>query len=220
VTALPEVGGYVDPNIEAIVALRLTLIVGAQGPLGADFLRPLTERGTKVYFPRTESIDEIAQMIVGVGERTQRAPEAADIVAKLRADIDALRARYANRSEPRVLLLYGVEPVVAAGPRSFADELLRLAHARNAVTDGGAYPTLDAEKVIGLDPDLILNASYGEPSAETLITRAHPIWGKLRAVRNGRALRVSSDTVLRPGPRIAAGLATLAAAIHDADGGA
>ena len=76
VKKLPEVGGYVDPNVEAILALRPDLVIGARGPAGRRIDDTLRSRGVDTYFPATESIADIFEMIRGVGARIDRASDA------------------------------------------------------------------------------------------------------------------------------------------------
>src|SRR5262245_30159616 len=52
--SLPAVGGYADPSIEAIVALRPTLVVGARGPAGPALEEALQARAIDTFFPETE----------------------------------------------------------------------------------------------------------------------------------------------------------------------
>ncbi|MGH7280002.1 MAG: helical backbone metal receptor, partial [Polyangiaceae bacterium] len=56
--ALPEVGGYTDPNFEAILALHPDLVIGARGPLGPPLEERLKSHGASTYFPETETLDE------------------------------------------------------------------------------------------------------------------------------------------------------------------
>jgi iron complex transport system substrate-binding protein len=112
------------------------------------------------------------------------------------------------------LLVFGLAPVVVAGPKSFADEMLRHAGAENAITEGAAYPTLGMERVLSLDPDVVLNAAVAESHGGERITPTSPGWGEMRAVKAGRVRALADEAVLRPGPRVGDGLATLARAIH------
>ena len=82
------------------------------------------------------------------------------------------------------------------------------------MTDGGAWPTLGFERVLELDPDVIVDASVVETGGATRITPQAPGWGGLRAVREGRVVPLADERVLRPGPRVAEGLAVLARALH------
>ena len=213
VKALPEVGGYVDPNLEAILALRPALVVGARGPSGTRVTDDLGARGVATYFPATESFAEIDAMIAGLGGRLGREKEATALVSSMHAREDAIEARYAGRPKPRVLLVFGVSPVVAAGPKTFADEMLSRAHATNAVADGTGYPTMGMEKVLALDPDFVVDAAWGEHGKEALRPDA-PGWGKLRAVQGGKVAHLDDESVLRPGPRVVEGVDALARAIH------
>lgn len=214
VKKLPEVGGYVDPNLEAIVALRPDLVLGARGPAGRRIDDTLRARGVATYFPPTESIADILAMVRGVGERLDRSAEAERVVARIQSRLDAIAAATKNVDHPRVLLLFGVEPIVAAGPKSFGDELLARAGARNAVTQGNAYPSLDVEAVVGLDPDVIVDAAVAEEHGGQRIAKDAGGWSRVRAVREDRVISLTDEAVLRPGPRVADGVATLARALH------
>lgn len=213
VAALPEVGGYVDPNLEAILALRPDLVTGARGPSGTTTVDALEARGVATYFPRTESLAEIDAMLAGLGERTGHAGEAAAVVRSIHADLDAVERGLADAPRPRVLFVFGVAPIVAAGPGSFPDEMIARAHATNAVTDGAGYPTIGIERVLALDPDVVVDAAWGE-RGKLAIAPGAAGWGKLRAVREGRVAHLEDEALLRPGPRVARGVERLARAVH------
>ena len=114
----------------------------------------------------------------------------------------------------RVLLVFGLQPISVAGPSSFAEEMIRRAGGTNVVTEGGGYPTMGVERVITLDPDVIVNAAIAEAHGNERISKDTPGWGHVRAVDGGHVVPVTDESVLRPGPRIGDGLATLARAIH------
>jgi iron complex transport system substrate-binding protein len=211
---LPTIGGYVDPSFEAILALRPGLVTGARGPAGAALSERLEARGIMTYLPRTESFPEIDAMLLGIGERTGKSAEAKAKVEALHARIDAVEKAVASRPRVRVLLVFGLEPLSVAGPASFADEMIRRAGGTNAVTEGGGYPTLGIERVMTLDPDVIVNAAMAEAHGNERLGPDTPGWARVRAVREKRVVAVSDESVLRPGPRVGDGLATLARALH------
>ena len=214
VTKLPEVGGYVDPNIEAILALKPDLVVGARGPAGRRIDDLLRSHGVATYFPPDDSVADILAMVRGMGERLGRAGDAERVGADIESRLADLAKRTSTLAHPRVLLLFGIQPIVAAGPKSFGDEILARAGARNAVTTGGTYPALDIEAVVGLDPDVIVDAAVAEEHGAQRISSAAAGWSRARAVRDGHVVSLANEVVLRPGPRIAEGVALLAHALH------
>lgn len=214
VLALPQVGGYVDPSLEAILAVRPTLVVGARGPTGTALTDKLEARSIATYFPRTESFAEISAMLIGLGERTGHADGARAAAAKVEARVAEVERAVSGLPRKRVLLVFGVDPLSVAGPASFPDEMIRRAGGENVVKDGGAYPTLGLERVVVLDPDVVVNAAMGEPQSAERIARDKPGWSSVRAVREGHVVRLADEELLRPGPRIGDGLAKLARAMH------
>lgn len=215
---LPAVGGYADPSIEAIVALSPTLVIGARGPAGPALEQALTTRGLATFFPETESFAQIEATLDELGRRLGASQGASDVIARIRAKKDAVAAAVQGLPRARVALLFDVAPVVAAGPGGFPDELLRLAGGENVITRGGAYPTINIEHLLALDPDLILDGITDTGSvlggAPPAIPRDGPGFRELRAVRSGNVRSIPTAIVLRPGPRIGEGLAILARAIH------
>ena len=212
VRALPDVGGYVDPNLEAIVALGPSLVLGARGPAGRAIADALTARGIDAYFPPADSLADIDAMIAGVGARLKRDAEARALIERMRAQRLRVVARVSAAPSVRALMLFGLQPIVAAGRSTFAGELLELAGATNVVIAEG-YPALDLEAV---DPDVIVDAAAADSHGAEPIARDAPGWRELRAVKLGRVIDVSDEAVLRPGPRVVDGLETLARALHPA----
>lgn len=215
VDTLPSVGGFSDPSMEAILALSPTLVVGAWGPAGPALEQTLQSHGLATYFPETESFAQIGEMLTGLGSRLGRGPEA--MVAANRVELSKKLVERATKDlpSPRAVMLFDTGPIVAAGPGGFADEMLRLARAENVITEGGQYPTIGLERLVALDPEVILDgatAGTGTPSA-ILAKRDLPGWKALRALASGRVATLSS-IVLRPGPRIGDGLKELARAVH------
>ena len=214
VEKLPQVGGYVDPSYEAILALKPDLVVGARGPAGAAIAERLEARGIATFFPQTETFAQIDEMILGIGQRTDRAAEAKAFVAKMDERIRAVETRIAGQPRPLVLLVFGLEPISVAGPGGFPDEMLRKAGATNVVKSGGTYPTLNIERVLTLDPDVVINAAMAERDSAQRMNAQAPGWSRVRAVREGRLVKIDDESILRPGPRIGEGVEILAKAIH------
>ena len=60
----------------------------------------------------------------------------------------------------------------------------------------------------------MINATMEPGAVGDGIAHDEPGWRELSAIREGRVVAIHDEAVLRPGPRIGDGLATLARAIH------
>jgi iron complex transport system substrate-binding protein len=210
---VPVVGGYTDADLEAILGQTPDLVVGAFGPSSARLTAQLDARGVRSWFPELTSCATIEAMIDGIGDRTANTATARGVVARMRSELDAVRDAVATLSPVRVLLVVSLSPIVVTGLASFLDELVGRARAVNVVTSGPPWQTLGAEQVVELHPDLVLDAT-ADPGGPGRVDRDAPGWRQVAAVREGHVAGVNDSRVLRPGPRVAAGLAVLARAIH------
>ncbi len=214
VKSLPSVGGYVDPSFEAILAARPDLVIGARGPSGRSIVDRLEARGIRTWFPTTETIAQIEEMIAGLADLLGVHDDGVRVVDALSARLRHIDARLAGVPRPRALLVFGLEPIVVAGLGSFPDEMMRWAGMVNAMTEGARYPTINVEAVITIDPDLVIEAAMVEGHREKRIRPDLPGWSVVRAVRDGHVEVIRDDAVLRPGPRVDEGVARLASIAH------
>ena len=211
---LPAVGGM-EPDVEAILALSPDLVVGPSGGWSSRLSTTLHARGIATWFPdEIQTLAGVDGLVTAHAARAGHPPAGRDVVASVDAAEAAIDRAVAAEPRRRVLLAVGVEPIVVAGPGGFADELLRRAGGDNVVTVGGAWPTLGFERVVEIDPDVMVDGSLASPSQASRIARDAPGWSGVRAVREGHVVVISDERVLRPGPRIAEGLAILARALH------
>lgn len=221
--ALPVVGGFADPSLEVIVSLSPTLVVGARGPSGKALADALAAQGVELLSPETESIAQIEAMLRALGDKLDRREGAARAVAAIEDRRREVAAIVAGKPKTRAVMLFDVSPIVAAGAGSFADELIREAGGENLVREGGAYPTLDIERLIALDPEVILDgagdSAMGEGGASrVLATRNSPGFRDVGAIKRGAVKQLTVATLLRPGPRVGDGLVMLARALHPEKG--
>jgi iron complex transport system substrate-binding protein len=215
---LPVVGGVIDPDLEAIVQLTPDLVVGGPGPAATALAGKLAPFGVATWFPELDSLDAIDRMIAEVGARTGHAGDAQRLVdgpEGVHARLASIDRALAGERAPRVLFVVDVSPVVATGPHDFVDELIHRARATNVLDAGGSWQTLGFERIVDLDPDVVVDASNANgPHGASAIDADAPGWIDVRAVREGHVVVLADARVLRPGPRIAEGLAVLARALH------
>jgi iron complex transport system substrate-binding protein len=214
VTKLPEVGG-IEPDLEAVLQLHPDLVVGPSGAWSTRFAQTLAGRGIATWFPEEiRTLAGVDAMVLSLGDRTGTRPGAERVVAAIHAREQQVDRAVAAAPHPRALLVVGLSPVVAAGPSSFAGDMLVRAGAASALTDAAPWPVLSFERLVELDPDVILDASGDGAAAPTRITKDAPGWSGVRAVREGHVVSLTDERVMRPGPRVADGLSVVAHALH------
>ncbi len=214
VRSLPRVGGFIDPNPEAILGLRPDLVLWATDGGAVVPMRRLAElaRRSSRPFPilalDVVSVADVLATPRAVGE-AMGAPEAGRrLSAELAAQVERVRQRSSGLPRRRVLFVVGREPLVVAGPGSFPDELLRIAGCENVVGGDRPWPVYPVEKAAAANPDLVVDAAAHEPVEGIQRLSAVP------AVRRGDVVRLSNDDVIRPGPRMIRGLEELLYALH------
>lgn len=210
VQALPQVGGGLDPNIERVVALRPDLVLMSVSSRAGDRLRAL---GLKVVALEPKTHADVQRVMLTVGQ-VLGVPDA----QKIWRAIDAAVMAAAQSLPPAARgtrVYFEVNPgPYAAGERSFIGETLQRLGARNIVPAAlGPFPKLNPEYVVRADPDLIM---VGQRSVDGLLQR--PGWQALRALRQQRLCVFTadeSDTLVRPGPRMAEGARLMARCLAD-----
>lgn len=214
----PKIGGFLDPSLEAVIALRPDLAVGVPNSNNRRVVERLGSLRIPVLLVEAHSLADVYRLLRVVGAAVGRRAAARELETSMRTRATRVRTRVRGVPRTRVLFAYGREPLVVAGPGSFADELLRLAGAVNVVHQGTArYPTWPLERVLAAQPEVIVEStgmgSAAAPSPAVLRAR----WSRYRslpAVRSGRIYWIDPQVVARPGPRLVAGLERLARLLY------
>lgn len=126
--------------------------------------------------------------------------------------------------QPRVLISISRDTtadhpaqLIIAGSAGFHRELVEMIGARNAYQGSVAFPMLSREKLIELNPDLIIDLvnteTWNKLGKQRLLSQWHS-YQELKAVSNQRVIIIHGDQHLIPGPRFPQTLQHFARAIH------
>ncbi len=213
VQALPKLGGGMDPNIEAIVALKPDLVLVAASSRSSTRLEVL---GLKVVALETKTHADVRRVLRVLGVLLAVPPDqGADrlwriIDSSVSAASQSLSAKAKNT---RVYFEVSRGPY-AAGESSFIGETLSRLGVKNVVPASlGPFPKLNPEFVVRANPDLIM---AGNRSMQAMTS--YPGWGSIKAVKNQRICSFSNeeaDVVVRPGPRMAEAARIMARCLGD-----
>ncbi|WP_029524507.1 ABC transporter substrate-binding protein [Polaromonas glacialis] len=198
---LPVVGGGLDPNIEAIVALKPDVVLLAVSARVSERLESL---GIKVLALEPKNHADVRRVLKKLGALLD-IPDAVG-ADRLWRVIDASVEAAAQSLSPqakntRVYFEVSRGPY-AAGEASFIGETLARLGVKNIIPAAlGPFPRINPEFVVRANPDLIM---AGNRSMQAMAS--YPGWSNIKAVKEQRICVYSaeeSDVVVRPGPRMA-----------------
>ncbi|HMC71325.1 MAG TPA: helical backbone metal receptor, partial [Mycobacteriales bacterium] len=201
VAKLPRVGGFVDPSVETIVALKPQLLVVQKAPGNRQAVEKIAELNVPVLALPLTSVSDVLDAIRELGTalgRSEKAREMIDAIESTRARMRELAKKDARH--PRVLMIYGFKPLVVAGQGGFADELLADLGAVNVAGKArSAYPVFSLERALALQADVVVDCSdVADGRDDTRALLKKPRW-----------VLMPSRALLQPGPSLGRGLEEL-----------
>lgn len=198
---LPQLGGGLDPNIEAIVALKPDVVLVASSTRAIAQLESL---GIKVLALEPKVHADIQRVLITLGLLLDIPAEQG--AKRVWREIDSAMSA-AEKSIPRkakgVRVYFEVNAApYAAGQESFIGETLTRLGAKNIIPKGlGPFPKINPEFVVRANPDVIMVSQQGVAAMGQ-----RPGWAALRAIREKHVCMFSSDEddiLVRAGPRMA-----------------
>ncbi|MBN8547735.1 MAG: ABC transporter substrate-binding protein [Deltaproteobacteria bacterium] len=221
--AKPRVGALLDPNFEAIVALRPTIVLGlSEFREKLPYLESLGLK-TETFEHRTlRGIDDSIRRIGALCGQPQQAGVMADDILRR---IEVVKARVKGRPEVRTMVVVGessgdgtLTSLFLSGTDGFYNEVLSLAGGRNVVTSKTlGISTISAEGVMHLNPDVVIEivlANGGQQLNHATIRQAWSDVPSVAAVKNNKIFIVDQDYVSVPGPRFVRVLEDFARYLH------
>lgn len=205
---LPRVGGYDQPDLEAIVALRPDLVVAWYSGTPPAVVRRLQALGLVVYQSQPNTLEDIPASIENLGRLAGSESAAQRSAADFRARLAHLSANYAKR--PGVPVFYQVwhRPLMTVGGSQIISEAIRLCGGNNLFADlPGLSPVISVEAVLAKNPEAIVASGMGRTDPVGLSEWQR--WPSLTANRRGNLFFVPADLMQRPTPRLLDGMATL-----------
>ena len=207
---LPQVGGGLDPNIEAIVALRPDVVLMATSSRAGDRLRAL---GIKVVALEPKTYADVQRVMLKLGQLLGVA-DAQKIWRNIDAGVSAAAQSLPDSVKNTRVYFEVNQGPYGASESSFIGETLTRLGVKNILSAKlGPFPKLNPEYIVRANPDLIM---IGQRSADGMAQR--PGWHSIRALREQRVCVFpvqQSDVLVRPGPRMAEGARLMARCLTD-----
>ncbi len=206
----PKIGDMTI-NAEAVVALKPDLVV-AHAFVNDTAIAQLEKLGLTVFTIDPKTLDQTERDIRTLGKITDRAAAASSIVSKMQKKISGVKFKCAKKKSKKVLVVIQSNPLWAAGPKTFVDEMINIAHSNNVAKDAKpGFVTFSKELAISRNPDVIIVGL--KQDIHFFLT--DPTWKMTSAAKNKRVYMIDNDLLVRPGPRLADGLEKLAKVLYD-----
>ena len=211
--SVKKVGDTMQPNIEAILALRPDLILISTSSQLEAFTRQLSEHNIPVFVTDPHDVEAVLQSMQNIGGLLDRSDQAAKVINQLRSRMQAVEAAMTFQPKIRVFYQLSAEPLYTAGRDAFVTDLIKRAGGLS-VTENvpEAWPRFSEESAVAAKPEAIIlptGGSMGNANSEVADGLQ-----KAPAVTSGKVIKINGDLLVRPGPRAIDGLEQLARALH------
>ena len=202
---LPVVGSYENPNIERILALSPTLVVGQT--FNQNTLEKLKYFKIKTLMLNLKNIKSIKKSISTLAKEID-----SNLDRKLITDIENATINIPkNRTPHSVMIVYGLREELRsstyiAGHGIFFEDIIKLSGNTNVYTATSTkQPVLNYENIIALNPDQIIILHSHATEANVDVQKALASWYKLptNASKNRKISIVDEDYLHIPSHRIA-----------------
>lgn len=204
VAGLPRVGGWNNPHLEQIAALKPDLVVFAEAQ--AQFIKDKIEAlGIRALSIPSNSLDDVYMSITEIGRATGNEREAGQLLNETRAKVDDVRARTRDLPRRRVLCVVDRVPgtlrdLYSATQGSFIAQLIEAAGGESiAPSARSGWGKITKEAVVSLDPEVIIDMVQSPQGQFAEDPQA--VWRELptvRAVRDRRIHQIRDTSMIHP----------------------
>lgn len=205
----PVVGDWVI-NMESLLALEPDLVVGTPSMNGAT-LDEIEKLGIPTLAMEAQTIEEIYELYLMVGEATGTKEKADTLVAEMKAKLQAVENKVntidtVNRLH--VFMEIGFDPLYTISKGSLQHELLTHAGGSNVVQADMPWVEYGIESVLMDNPDAII---ITHPMTTALELKARSGYDQLNAVQQDRITdAIDPNILVRPTKRAIDGIEQIA----------
>ncbi|AST00829.1 MULTISPECIES: cobalamin-binding protein [Geobacillus] len=220
VKRLPKVGPDLRIDMDQVEALKPDLVVASLSVPGMERnVEELNRRGLPHLVLAPNSLDDIANDLLQLGEALGETKKAAELVRRYREFLAQYRERAASAEPSRLYWEWWPRPIFTPGGTNWLSELSELAGGRNIFSDvPHANVQTEWDDVLARNPSHILLVWVGvqtkNMNRKAVTTR--PNAEQIEAVRTGNIYVLEEALYCRPSPRLLVGLKKLAPLLHPA----
>lgn len=197
VKELPKVGGFLDPNIEQIATLKPSVVIIPKS--AGKTIASLEKLGIK-----TMSVDH--STLDGVEKSFTRIASACGVPKKGEELLQTFTSKLAatpSEHKPTILIVVsremtdkGMRNIIAVGNDKLMSEIITRAGGKNALIGARPYSMIQREKMVTLQPDIVVDVSLSSDSDEDVKNA----WKNSDI--QGKIVVINKQWAVIPGPRM------------------
>jgi iron complex transport system substrate-binding protein len=210
VQGVVRVGGFNDPEPETVIGLHPDLVLAQTGPENRGPVEALARLGVPIEAFTLGTVEQIESAIRGVGRLLGNEGEGDALAVRIEDRRARARKAASGRKHVRALLIFGIDPLVVAGPSGYPGQLLDDLGIDNAARDvTRPFARLSVEAAVEAAPDVLVLAGVDPPQGRPVV----PGLGRVRVAP------LRSQALLHPGPRLVEAIDDLEEAVRGIDPG-
>lgn len=200
----PRIGDFANPSLEKVVSHKPDMIL-ATPQKKTPTLDKFEQMELTVVCVHPENFQEFLKSIAIIGEVLGCQQRADSLILDIRREISALTP---VKDSLRVYVEIYANPLMTASGSSFVGDIIEIAGGKNIAADlPQAYPTINAEKVVAADPEVIIT-TYPNAEVDQISDRLG--WENISAVQNHKVyVDIDPNILIRPAPRVVQGIKVL-----------
>ncbi|MFL5422797.1 MAG: ABC transporter substrate-binding protein [Myxococcales bacterium] len=210
VHGVTRVGGCNDPEPETVLGLHPDLVLAQTGPENRGPIEALARLGIPVEAFTLGTVEQIESAIRGVGGLLGNEREGGALATRIEERRARARKAAAGQKRVRALLVFGIDPLVVAGPSGYPGQLLDDLGIDNAARDvTRPFARLSVEAAVQAAPDVLVLAGVDRPQGRPVVP----------GLAHVRVAPLRSQALLHPGPRLVEAIDDLEEAVRGIDPG-
>lgn len=210
----PLIHGRVHSDIENIIKYKPDLVIAASFNR-QEVIQKLKDRSIKTLtLTQFSTVDDIAENILKIGKFTGCEGPSEKFREALLNRVSTISRYTKTESSKPTLLNYSTDLTIMGKNTLFNDIIIKAGGLNVAALQGlDAWPKIDAETLLKMNPDFIVILEDESPSLKRII-KSHHIWKRLKAVQNDRFIFIKSKDAFSTSHYIAGAIETLADALQ------
>lgn len=206
---IAKVGDTINPNMEAIIALKPQIVFVSTASQIETFTKQLEAQNITVFVMNPKSLNDVLTNLQQLGDIFGMQGTTGEKLNILQARILEIEENVQDKPKVKTFVQISKEPLFTVGKDSFLTEIIERAGGVSVTKDvATAYPKLSKETALALNPDVLILSESPDN------TEPNEVFKNSNAVKKGKVYKINADLLSRPSPRLIDGLEQLAEVLH------